>query len=197
MSEKPCSAPSSTTPSEIEYSVDIVIDTIVDVVFGIVAPILCLIFDPIVFRGTESYYIIVSPIIPPALRLFSYTAMGLGMATLSLWLAFRETARRFSPQIAGVLFVGPIYATILGLVMLPYSALGIFAEGIGCFGFLPFAAAVIYGRNAWRAYRLARTLTSDQTYIRLSIFAGAVLLLGISALAQVAAISMGLVKLGR
>src|SRR5512140_2734051 len=53
-----------------------------DVTLGIIVPILCLIFDPVVFQNQLRYgQSILNPI-----RVLGYTSIALGIVALSLWL---------------------------------------------------------------------------------------------------------------
>jgi hypothetical protein len=116
-----------------------------DLTFGIVLPIICLWFDPIVFRSPFGgallgKYAVVGGI-----------AIGLGFVSLTTWLLLRRSPALF----AGLLCGGAIFATLLGIVLLPYSVIGLLAV-IGVLGFSPFATAFVFWRNAVRAYHKAR-----------------------------------------
>lgn len=119
---------------------------IFDVLFGIAMPIVCLVLDPFIFRGSGGG----SPLSPYAMA--AYIAMGLAMATLAWWLA-----TGWLPSLtAGVLAGGATFATVLGCVLLPLSIAGL-AVVIGALGFTPLVTAFVYWRNAARALRAART----------------------------------------
>jgi hypothetical protein len=101
-------------------------------VAGVVAPVLCLIFDPIIFTdfgmlGAHPWY-----------RAGCYTFMAIEMATMVAWLWARESFGRMSALVAGALWAGAMYAWGLGLLMFPLSVIGLMAMGIGVFGFTPF-----------------------------------------------------------
>ena len=114
-----------------------------DVLFGVVVPIICLIFDPIVFRRGEFG----DPF------LIRYAAGGgtmilLGMASLLHWLTFR----RWPAWQCGFMCGIAVYVLILGVILLPFSFLGLFIDGIGWLGLSPFFTAVVFRRNAIRAW---------------------------------------------
>ena len=54
-----------------------------DILFGIVIPILCLVFDPIVFQG--GYLALLGEY-----SIFAYSMIGLGICSLGLWMLIRD-----------------------------------------------------------------------------------------------------------
>lgn len=123
-----------------------------DVAFGLVVPVLCFVFDPVVFH----WWMDAGGGIFGGYRLFAYGASGAEMATLAFWLF---AARRFpvwSRPAGGVMLAGGIFSSMVGVLILPFSVLGILIGGIGLLGFIPFVTAVIYLRNGARALRLNR-----------------------------------------
>lgn len=107
---------------------------------GILLPLTMLAADPAVFRGDcigEG----------PILEDFApgcYVGMAVGMLALAIHLL----ARPRSAILAGVLGASACFATLLGLVLLPFSLLGMLASGVGAFGFSPFVTALVIGRQA-------------------------------------------------
>jgi hypothetical protein len=122
-----------------------------DVLFGILAPLLCLYFDPIVFRGdatTGAGFL-------STLRPFGYVEIFLCTTALAYYLA----TRRASALLSGILLGGFGFAFILGLVMLPFTLMGLFV-GIGVFGFAPFFTSFVFLRNACRCWRSSQAQKS-------------------------------------
>jgi hypothetical protein len=115
-----------------------------DLVFGIALPVICLYCDPIVFRASAG-----EPLFGKYILVAGF-AIGLGFLSLSTWLLLRWPAT----LLVGFLVGGGIFAFLLGLVLLPYSLIGVFI-GIGILGFSPFLTAFVFWRNAVRAYRKA------------------------------------------
>src|SRR5215467_6247576 len=75
-----------------------------DVALGIVGPVLCFIFDPIVFRrGFEG------PPLFPEYQTFTYLFSAIKVAALSIWLIFRPRNEFSSSTIGGVLFGGAFF----------------------------------------------------------------------------------------
>lgn len=127
---------STTTPGQIIF----------DVIFGIIAPILCIIADPVVFRGhigVLSSYVIIA-----------YFLIAIEILALTLALINYNRNVLLSLNIAGPLILGGIFAGLLGLAILPLSVIGLFAI-IGIFGFTPFLTSLVFLRNGVRAIKKA------------------------------------------
>lgn len=143
---------------------------IFDIAFGILVPIICLIFDPIVFRGHVSNYLVSN-------NLFAYSAIGLGIITLSIWLLFNTESTIINSLIAGVLLSGALLAFVLGIVILPYSLVGLYLI-IGIFGFTPFFTAYVFLRNGLKAIRKIQPIKSKFSVTGL-MFVGIVFVIGL------------------
>ncbi|HZH31395.1 MAG TPA: hypothetical protein VEY11_11590 [Pyrinomonadaceae bacterium] len=118
---------------------------IFDVTVGMILPILCLVFDPIVFRGGEF-----GPPMLESYRFFAYGLIAIEIVALGMWLGAGARAGEWCGVLGGVMLAGAFFSVGIGLILLPLSLLGL-AFGIGVLGFTPFVTAVIYGRNARRA----------------------------------------------
>jgi hypothetical protein len=121
-----------------------------DIVFGIVIPLLCFIFDPVVFRdwllpGEGGFYRGVS--------FFAYTLSAAEMLALGCWLYHGARASRWAAPAAGVFLAGALFSFVLGVVILPLSIFGLIFL-IGVLGFVPFLTALVYLRVGVRALRL-------------------------------------------
>lgn len=125
--------------------------TAFDVLFGIVAPILCFVFDPIVFRSAEF-----GPPLFPNYQGFVYLVSGIEILLLSVWLVWGRHLQPATRIAGGVLMSGAIVSGVIGLVLLPFSLLGL-SLGIGALGFIPFLTALVYLRNAKSAFQSARS----------------------------------------
>jgi hypothetical protein len=132
---------------------------IFDIIFGIIAPILCLIADPIVFQDKLTYCTngptdnnLLSP---QRLAIFAYAMIGLGMLALLIWLIAWRYLASVAAAFAGIFFVGSELAIILGAILLPLSVIGLFVL-IGIAGFTPFLTSFVYLRNGFRAWQIAR-----------------------------------------
>jgi hypothetical protein len=106
--------------------------------FGIVLPIACFVFDPIVF--TEMPY-----------ARFSVGAYLLSAAAIvALFLNLTQSGRAGDHDVVrGVIFSAGIFALVVGVVILPWSVLGLVVAGVGLFGLIPFGTAYVYLRRGW------------------------------------------------
>lgn len=101
-----------------------------DVIFGLIAPVLCFAFDPIVFRdGFESALF-------PEYQPYAYMVSGLEISLLLTWMVCGRKLQPHTRLIGGMLIAGALFSTVLGVIILPFSLLGLFL-GIGIFGFIP------------------------------------------------------------
>ncbi len=114
---------------------------------GIVLPILCLIADPVVFRPDGILDLEKS-------RAFVYLWIGAGIVTLVLWLSVGRRIRRISRLVACVLLLGTLCAFAIGIVLFPFSVIGLRIL-FGLFGFVPFFAGFVFLRNGVRAMQQA------------------------------------------
>jgi hypothetical protein len=107
---------------------------------GILLPLAMLAVDPAVFRGD----VIGEGPILAAFAPGCYFAISFGMLALTLHLV----ARPRSAILRGVLSAAACFALLLGLVLLPFSVLGVFVDGVGLLGFSPFLTALVFGAQA-------------------------------------------------
>lgn len=122
-----------------------------DVMFGIVAPVLCFIFDPIVFRAGFSGGGILQQF-----QFFAYTFSAIEIFALGFWLLLGGRAAEWRGLVGGILYAGAFFSFTIGILILPFSLLGLMLF-IGVFGFVPFATSLVYLRNARRALRRAKS----------------------------------------
>jgi hypothetical protein len=107
-----------------------------DAVFGVIAPILCLVFDPMVFTDRGSEW-----------RILAFSLMAFAMVCLSYWLLRKKT----NAFLGGVFAGAATFALLLGITILPLSLVGLFLI-IGIFSFTPFVTSFVYARashDAW------------------------------------------------
>lgn len=145
-----------------------------DIVVGIVAPILCFVFDPFVFR-CPSYFLCLFP----NLRPFAYVGSGVAMITLALWLILGRRTRLYSGIVAGVLLTAALFALAIGIVLFPFSLLGLLYV-IGVFGLAPLVVAFVFLRNGVIALRCARERISTAAIVA-SALAGLIIVAGFPA----------------
>jgi hypothetical protein len=145
-----------------------------DVAFGVIAPILCLVFDPVVFRdgflGGKGYL--------SHIRLFAYISIGFGIITLSIWLLSRNRkANILVGFISGILLVGSLLAMALGVFLLPVSLFGLLVA-IGILGFIPFLTAFVFLRNGIRAVRITQP-TINKILLSVAMLIGVIFVIGV------------------
>jgi hypothetical protein len=147
--------------------------TVFDVLLGVVLPVLCFIFDPLVFRGGMGG----RPFFP-GLQLMAYSIAFIEIFMLLSWLCARRRLGAHVVSVGGFLMAGALVSLIIGIVLFPLSLIGILLFGIGLLGFIPFLTAFVYWRNSLRAINLRH----EQASIRRKLAAlvlGLVFVLGL------------------
>lgn len=119
-----------------------------DVAFGIVLPLFCLYFDPIVFDGFGSD----GGGLLERYQLFAYLVIASEVLTLVGWLALGKRAGVWRVALGSIMLAGALFSSIIGLILLPFSLIGLLLL-IGALGFAPFFSAFVYLRNGWRAVK--------------------------------------------
>ena len=122
-----------------------------DVSLGVIAPILCFVFDPIVFK---SWFL--GPPLFPDYQIVAYLFSGLQIGLLSLWLLTGPGPHLLNCFIGGMFLAASAFCLIAGLVLAPLSLIGL-VYAIGAFGFTPFLTGLVYLRNGVRAVRAGST----------------------------------------
>ncbi len=130
--------------------------TFFTVLFGIIGPLVCIFLDPIVFRfdladpplGFSSPYL-------GDYQPFAYAAIALSCALLIVHLAGISFPPALHVAVAGGLLASAVFALALGVVLLPYSIVGIFIL-IGLLGFTPFFTSWMYARAGLAEFRGAQ-----------------------------------------
>ena len=140
-----------------------------DVVFGILLPMVTFVADPIVFKGG----IVGDEPVLGDYQLFAYLISGLEMVVLVLWFSLRRHLTSFSAPIGGILIAGGLFSLAVGVLILPYSLLGLIVL-IGAAGFTPFLTAFVYFRSGVRALKAQER--NDTFGARFLLAGGAVLL---------------------
>lgn len=114
-----------------------------DLIFGIVLPLICLLLDPVVFRGGPF------PVLHHY-RWLAYTFIAIEMAVLAYWLTMDVRSGIGTLLLAGALAAGGLFALSLHAILLPLTLRGMIFL-IGFLGLTPFLTSFVYFRNAWRA----------------------------------------------
>lgn len=136
-----------------QYGPDVTVAQVMfDVTGGVFLPFVCLWFDPIVFRGGP---FLGAPMFG-SFRIVAYSFIVIEMTSLLVWLSFGRRLVRITGVLQGMLFAGAAAAGLLGIVLFPFSLIGLGMAGLGLLGFSPFLVAWIFLRNWLRSYRVAR-----------------------------------------
>lgn len=133
---------------------------IFDWTFGVVLPVICFSFDPIFFKGDGMWGGELFGTIKPFAYLLSFVSIMAMMA----WLIWGEKLGWFSAVLSGLFGVGGIISLIIGVVLIPFSLLGLIIL-IGILGFTPLFTSFVYLRNASRAFKIAKPFTEKRTLI--------------------------------
>ena len=111
-----------------------------DLIFGVIAPVFCVLLDPIVFVGGIGLL--------RSWCLMAYVEIAMGIVALG----YHLLTRHGSSFLSGVLFAGAIFSFLLGILMLPFSFWGLVVI-IGLLGFTPFLTGFVFVRNGCRCLR--------------------------------------------
>lgn len=129
---------------------------IFDWFFGVVLPTACCLFDPMVFKGAMSH----NGAILGEYKPFAYLISFVSIVLLMLFLLFGRKLGWFNGVLAGLFLVGSAISLMVGIIIFPFSLLGLIIL-IGILGFTPLLAAFVYFRNSIRAISFAEITISD------------------------------------
>ncbi len=116
-------------------------------IFGVHGPVICFIADPIVFKSG-----FLSTALYSDYQLFVYLVAVFQVPLLAVWLLYGPRFKSAALLAGSALMAGAFLSLIIGVVILPFSLLGLLWV-IGIFGFTPFLTAFVYLRNSVRAIR--------------------------------------------
>lgn len=140
-----------------------------DWVFGVILPVVCFVFDPIVFKGAEMD----SAAELGAIKPFAYILSFVLVMAMSARLIWGEKLKWLNAFLAGLFFVGAAISLGIGVVLLPLSLLGLVML-IGILGFTPLLTSLVYFRAANRAYQSAKPFLEKRvlrsTFVLSAIF---------------------------
>jgi hypothetical protein len=123
---------------------------IFDIVFGLLAPVFCVLMDPIVFFSHAHNVRTFSPY-----SLYAYILIAIEIVALLLIMINQRKSATLAAILTGPLFVGAAFSIGLGIAILPLSVPGLIF-GIGILGFTPFLTALVYLRNGVRSIQAVR-----------------------------------------
>ena len=140
---------------------------IFDWVFGVVVPLICVAADPIVFRSGGPG----GPLFG-AYRPFAYLLSIASILAMAAWLLWGAKLKWLAAPISGLFFFGGSVSLLVGILLLPFSIIGILFFFVGLLGLTPLFSAVVFLRNGRRAYKAALMAIGDQAAWQAAFLAG-------------------------
>jgi hypothetical protein len=125
--------------------------TVWDVLFGVALPLGCLIGDRILFSNARDIF--QGSVFGP-LQVFAYGFILTEVALLGLWILLRRRLGRSAAYFTGPLLSGWLFSLVTGLLLFPFSLVGLLVV-IGMLGFSPWFTAFAFYRN----WKMARALS--------------------------------------
>lgn len=124
-----------------------------DWVYGVGMPLICAAFDPIVFThdGMLGEY-----------KVFAHILSATSIMAMAAWLLWGERLRWVAAPLGGLFIAGSFISFIVGVILLPYSLMGLFFM-IGFLGFTPLLSGLVYLRNGIRAVRTSTDHLDDNS----------------------------------
>ena len=131
--------------------------TVWDFLFGVALPLGCLAGDRILFGRRHDFFD--GSIFGPA-QVFAYAFILTQVILLGAWILLRRKVTRSAAYFAGPLLAGWLFAFGLGVILFPFSVVGLLAI-IGALGFSQWFAGFVFFRN-WRMARALAPASSRQ-----------------------------------
>jgi hypothetical protein len=126
-----------------------------DWLFGVIMPIVCFVFDPIVF--TNVTYL-------GNYKAFGYTLSFISIMAMSAWLIWGAKLKWLNAILAGLFIVGSVVAFGIGIIIFPISLIGLIFL-IGALGFTPLFTTIVFLRNSVRAFRAAKPFLEKKVLV--------------------------------
>jgi len=130
-----------------------------DWAFGVVIPIICVVFDPVVFRGNALGVATLGNY-----KAFAYLLSFASIMAMAAWLTWGEKLKWVNAFVAGLFFFGSFVSLTVGILILPISLFGLVIL-IGILGFTPLFAGLVYLRNGIKAFRSAGNSMPAKTLV--------------------------------
>ena len=121
-----------------------------DTIFAVVMPIIVLLADPLVFKGGQGFW---SRALLEDYQLLAYVVCSLQIGLFLAWRTWRRSLIHWAPAFAGIFFAGATFSGLIGVVLLPFSLIGLIVL-IGALGFTPLLTAFVFLRNGVRTARI-------------------------------------------
>ena len=118
-----------------------------DWAFGVVLPLICIAADPLVFDVRIGSF---NQAILAEYKIFAYVLSSVSVLAMVAWLLWGQRLGELRPYIGGLFLAGSIISLIVGVILLPFSLIGMFLI-IGLLGFTPLFSSFVFLRNGVRA----------------------------------------------
>jgi len=163
-----------------------------DFVWGVVMPVVCLVFDPFVFKhGDFEDDVLLFPkqqpfsaggvtqIVINPVAYYAWPLLAGQIATLGVVMAWGKSLRPIAPILAGILATGFVISLCLSVFLALPAALGALFFGIGLLGFTPIFTCRTYFRRMRLMWFVARGERSHEWQLALAAL-GVILCLGLT-----------------
>ncbi len=117
-----------------------------DWTFGVGLPLVCVAADPVVFSSWDGFG---RPLLGEY-KIFAYTLSIVSILSMAAWLLWGQRLGELRGYLGGLFLAGAAISLFVGVILLPYSFIGMFFV-IGFLGFTPLFSSFVYWRNAVRA----------------------------------------------
>ena len=124
-----------------------------------ILPVICFVFDPVVFKGN-----ILGAAFLGTFKPFAYLLSFVSVMAMSAWLIWGEKLKWLNAFLAGLFVVSSMISLGIGIILLPISLLGLFVL-IGVLGFTPLLTSIVFLRNAARAFHSAKPFLEKRVLI--------------------------------
>lgn len=137
-----------------------------DWAFGVILPVICVAFDPIVFKGNIAGNGAAFGIYKPFAYLLSFVSI-MGMLA---WLTWGKRLKGLNAALSGLFFYGALVSLAVGVLLFPISTVGLFFL-VGALGYTPLFSGLVYLRNSYRTFGCAEHFFDKGTLVRSFILA--------------------------
>ena len=117
--------------------------------FGVIMPVICFVFDPIVFKTSAGSNLL------GTYKPFAYLLSFAAVMGMSAWLIWGAKLKWINSFLAGFFLVCGIISLGIGIVIFPFSLIGLIVL-IGALGFTPLFTSMVFFRNALRSFQTAK-----------------------------------------
>jgi hypothetical protein len=137
-----------------------------DWAFGVILPVICVAFDPFVFKGN----IAGNGAAFGAYKPFAYLLSFVSIMAFLAWLIWGKRLKGLNVALSGLFFYGALISLAVGVVLFPVSTFGLVFL-IGALGYTPLFSGFVYLRNSYRAFGCAEHLFDKGTLVRSFVLA--------------------------